>query len=198
MSSNPRRGTGQSRRPLLARDIERANKETRSAAEAAEFLGVHYTTYKKYAMMYGLFEEQKNPSGKGIPKVLVHGAFGLQEIFDGKHPNYDRTRLKERLLHAGLLPIRCNLCTFSERRVGDGRCPLVLDYKDGDRFNLTLENLQVICLNCCYLTTGVIGASRIEGLPFFPATFDRDVIEFGALTDEDLTEIRTEVWDDAD
>ena len=47
--------------------LEWANKQTLSCRQAAKLLGVSYNTYKKYAKLYGVFEEQKNPSGVGIP-----------------------------------------------------------------------------------------------------------------------------------
>jgi hypothetical protein len=59
---------------LLQRDIERAQRETRSHAEAARFLNVAFTTYKKYARAYGLYDtDHKNPSGKGISKLKSKG-----------------------------------------------------------------------------------------------------------------------------
>ena len=61
-----KRGLGA--RPLLESEIKDIQSKSRSAAEAARLLGVSYNTYKKYARLYGVFEDLKNPSGLGIKK----------------------------------------------------------------------------------------------------------------------------------
>lgn len=121
MGVQPQRGTGYSRRPLLRRDIEIAQANTRSGHEAARYLKVNYGTYKKYAKMYGVFEDHINPSGKGISRKKTKGLYGLDSILAGEHPNYDRGKLKERLINAGYLSEDCALCGFKEKRVADGQ-----------------------------------------------------------------------------
>lgn len=148
MGVNPLRGVGPSKRPLLESDIKRAQENTRSASEAARFLHVDYKTYKKYAKMYGLFEQHKNPTGKGIARVKKRGKFGLDDILSGKHPTYDKTRLKERIIRAGYLAEECALCGYNKKRELDGRCPLILHCVDGNEHNLKLDNLQLRCYNC--------------------------------------------------
>ena len=148
-------------KPLLQRDIVYAQSQTRSHAEAARYLNVSFTTYKRYARAYNLYEnEHKNKAGKGISKLKSKGLFGLQEILDGKHPNYDRHKLKERLVKAGYLPNECGVCGHASHRP-DGRGPYLLTYKDNNRHNLSLENLQLICYNCQFLTTGRITIDAI-------------------------------------
>ena len=53
-------------RPIPKSRIEWAIKSTLSIRAAAKYLGVSYNTFKKYAIMYDLFESNKNQSGKGI------------------------------------------------------------------------------------------------------------------------------------
>ena len=48
--------------------IVNAQENTPSARQAALWLGVTYNTYKKWAKYYGVFEDHKNQSGKGIKK----------------------------------------------------------------------------------------------------------------------------------
>jgi hypothetical protein len=172
---------------LLQRDIERAQRETRSHAEAARFLNVAFTTYKKYARAYSLYDtDHKNPSGKGISKLKSKGLFGLEEIFEGKHPNYDRHKLKERMIRAGYLPNECSICAHNKQRP-DGRGPYTLDYIDGNRLNLQKDNLQLICFNCQYLTTG-----RISLIPELPTSFsDADYTEI--LDVDELERLRDEL-----
>jgi len=144
-------------KPLLKRDIELAQSKTKSAAGAARYLGVSYNTYKKYAKMYGIHERHLNPGGKGIPKNADAGTrIPLSDILDGKHPSYNIKMLKNRLIKSGLFDEECAMCGFNERRVTDYKMPLILVFKDGDRSNHALENMDLLCFNCAFLTVGEI------------------------------------------
>ena len=148
-------GGGTNRRPLLKRDIEEAQRHSLSAHEAARWLGVSYTTYKKYARLYDLHEQHLNPGGKGIPKPHVEGKrFPLADILGGKHPSYDVHKLKERLIKTGYLDEQCSLCGFDERRILDYKKPLMLVFKDGNPTHHQLDNLYLLCFNCAFLTVG--------------------------------------------
>lgn len=155
-----RRGMGA--RPLLESEIRAIQKKARSAAEAARLLDVSYNTYKKYAQLYGIFEDLKNPSGFGIKKgsTLSPKHYDLDDILAGKHPNYPIWKLKKRLLLSGYLEEKCNNCGFEERRVIDHRIPLVLDFLDGDRKNFSYDNLRVLCFNCSFLINGNLTGPR--------------------------------------
>ena len=63
-----KRGLGA--RPILESQIKAAQAASRGAFEAARTLGISYNTYKKYAKMYGLFENLKNPYGYGINRAV--------------------------------------------------------------------------------------------------------------------------------
>ena len=52
---------GMGAKPILEWEIRDAQKKARSAAEAARLLGTSYNTYKKWAKIYGVFEDLKNP-----------------------------------------------------------------------------------------------------------------------------------------
>ena len=49
---------------------------------------------------------------------------------------------------------KCNCCGFEEKRLTDGKVPLVLDFKDGDRKNHKYDNLRMLCFNCSFLLNG--------------------------------------------
>ena len=53
-------------KPIPKSRIEWAIRSTLSIRAAAKHLGVAYNTFKKYAIMYELFEKNKNNKGKGI------------------------------------------------------------------------------------------------------------------------------------
>ena len=61
LEQRPRGKRGIGARPLLESEIKSAQEKSRSAFEAARTLGVSYNTYKKYAQLYGIFENLKNP-----------------------------------------------------------------------------------------------------------------------------------------
>ena len=68
--------------------------------------------------------------------------------------NYSPKELKERLIHESLIKEECNKCGFNERRVVDYKVPLILNFKDGNKKNWKLENLELLCYNCYFLNVG--------------------------------------------
>ena len=97
---NRRMKRGLGAKPILESEIRDAQKKARSAMEAARLLGISYNTYKKYARQYNIFEDLKNPDGKGIRKGynIKRGKFSLDDILAGKYPDYPIWKLKQRLL----------------------------------------------------------------------------------------------------
>ena len=149
------------RRPLLQAEIELAIKNSQSAKGAARFLGVSYNTFKKYAEMYinddniSLFESCKNPTGKGIKHIVDYDKmYQLDDILAGKYPEYKDWRLKDRLVRMGYLEESCFNCGYCERRVTDEKIPLILEYRDEDPGNRSLENLHLLCYNCHFQLVG--------------------------------------------
>lgn len=78
----------------------------------------------------------------------------IKAILEGKHPGYNRYRLKERLLRSGEFEEKCDCCGFEERRITDYTVPLLLDHLNGDRTDHVRENLRMLCFNCYYLQVG--------------------------------------------
>jgi hypothetical protein len=143
-------------RILLRSQIEEAQRHTDSNAGAARWLGVSYKMYKKYAVLYGLFDRHANPTGKGIDKGFSRRptSIPLRDILAGKHPKYSLAKLKNRLIARNKIEEACCLCGFHERRITDGKVPLMLTFVDGDQSNFRLANLELRCYNCMFLTTG--------------------------------------------
>lgn len=150
-------------RPLLEGEIRAAQDLSATAAESARKLGVSYNTYKKYAKVYGIMERCKCTDLKGRPKVHnpYRGKYPLEELLAGMHPTYPPHRLKKKLSKAKVKEERCEVCGYAEQRITDGRIPLVLAFRDGDRTNHVLENLEMVCYNCYHNTHGnLFGATK--------------------------------------
>jgi hypothetical protein len=157
-------GDGRPGYNITETEIRYAMSNTKSNHQAARFLRVSYETYRKYAKQYmdstsgkSLFELHKNIRGKGIHKgsFLKRTSYeeSMQRIFNGERPNIPIREFKSKLIRHHYLEEKCALCGFEERRVIDYSIPLMLDFIDGDRKNFKLDNLQLICYNCSYLTS---------------------------------------------
>jgi hypothetical protein len=152
------RGTkrGLGAKPILESQIKDAQSTSRSAFEAARKLGISYNTYKKYAKLYGIFEDLKNPYGIGIEraKKIKNKKYHIDDLIAGKHLKYPLFKFKNKLFDSGYLPKVCCSCGFSEERITDGKMPLLIDFLDGNLNNRKLENIRALCYNCFFLLVG--------------------------------------------
>jgi hypothetical protein len=145
---------GRPKRMLLESEIMAAQSISKTEAEAGRKLGVSFMTYRKYAKMYGLYGRCANAAGKGTNKPVRNedaGKYPLNQILEGKFPNYSTNRLKTRMLRCNRIEKKCNKCGFSEQRISDYQVPLLLNYIDGNAKNKLRENVELICYNCYYL-----------------------------------------------
>ena len=136
-------------------------ENTRSNRGAARFLRCSFVHYKKYARTYTndegitLWEAHKNPSGKGIPKYLPNKGkkAPLKELIEGKLSvdSFEPAKIKQRLIFEGYLKEECSRCGFHEERVTDQKIPLILQFKDKNKKNYELSNIELMCYNCSYL-----------------------------------------------
>ena len=163
-TNNRRMKRGLGAKALMESEIKEAQGKARSAMEAARILGESYNTYKKYAKLYGIFEDLKNPEGVGIQKGfnIKKGKYSLDDILKGEYPDYPVWKLKRRLISNGYMLEKCNECGFEERRLTDHKVPLVLDHMDGDRTNHKYDNLRMLCLNCSFLINGNLTGPKKE------------------------------------
>jgi hypothetical protein len=146
-----RRGRGY--RPLLRSEIEEAKRHSPFAARQAKWLGVHFETFKKYAVLYGIYEPRPNEKGKRNLFDPERGQYPLNKILAGDYadtPAVSDWMVKDKLIRSGTCLPRCNICGYDKRRIGDNKICLLLDHRDGNVRNFKLENLQLLCLNCTY------------------------------------------------
>jgi len=151
-------------KPLSKQDILNAMDKTSSNRAAARYLHVSFNHYKKFAKLYknnkgiDLWEAHKNQAGQGIPKLLRNSGteVGIFDIVNGHidPSSFTPERIKQKMISEGLLEEKCSQCGFQERRVIDYKTPLVLNFKDGNKRNYTLENVSLMCYNCYFLFVG--------------------------------------------
>ena len=157
-------GRGRESMNIPESDVRYAIANTKSNAEAARFMKISFTTWKKYAKMYidsatgkTLYDLHTNQAGVGITKDTTKATasvYTIDKILQGEYPKYPVWKLRNRLLALSILPDECACCGYNEPRVTDGTVPLLLDHMDGDTTNHRIENLQMLCLNCYYQQTG--------------------------------------------
>ena len=160
-------------KPLSKQQIQAAMNKTKSNRAAARYLGVSYIHYKKWAQNYdsetheNLFEQHKNQAGKGIPKFL-NGSVkqpAVLDIIEGRvdPSHFTAAKIRDRMIGEGYLNDCCAGCGFNERRVLDYKVPLIMNFKDGNKKNYKLDNVELLCYNCYFLTVGdIFNAKQIQ------------------------------------
>jgi hypothetical protein len=160
-------------------DLLRAMKVTKSIRAAARYLNCSYQHIKPYFKSYRvddndpnsptLFDVHKNQVGKGIPKFLKHHGKDpdLKKILNGElyTESFSIDKFKRRLIQEAILAEECSCCGFNEQRVSDYRVPLLINFKNGNKRDWKLENIEFLCYNCYYLTIGdIFTPKQIQGI----------------------------------
>jgi hypothetical protein len=142
--------------PDWKEQVINASIKGQSGAASAAILGIKYDTYKKYAKKYECFVT--NQSGKGMKNINPLNKYKLQDILDGKHPQYKSYALKNRLIKASLLEHKCNKCGVED---WNGEfLALELNHINGNSWDHTLKNLEILCPNCHAQTPTYRGRNR--------------------------------------
>lgn len=131
---------------ITKEQIEAAILTSNSMAEVAAKLKLHFSTFKRYALKFGLYEPNIGRKGVSKPKQDGVGKIPLNEILEGKYPSYQTYKLKKRLYKEGLKKNKCEECGIDSWNGKVLECEL--DHIDGDRTNHKFSNLKVLCLNC--------------------------------------------------
>jgi hypothetical protein len=180
----PRTRRGGGYRPLLAYEIIDAKETLKkrrpevNEAMVARFLGVNYFTYKKYAKIYGLWDPKPNVKGKSGICDPERGKHPLSEILEGKYPDYPVFRIKDKLIRGGIKEAKCENCGFKEKRVIDGKVPLILNFMDENPKNHRLENIKLYCYNCTFTSgRGYIRKGNHYFDPDFLQDADKEIAE---------------------
>jgi hypothetical protein len=143
--------------------ILEAMSKTTSNNKAAEYLNISYATYKKYAKAYRddhtgrtLFDVHMNQPGKGVQgRAWINGQFRVhwdKILTTGQKATSERIqKLRSQLKEYGKLEEKCYRCGFCTKRLEDSKVPLVLNFKNGDKTDWTIQNLEYVCYNCMFL-----------------------------------------------
>lgn len=164
------------RKKFLSReDIERAQSHTVSNKAAARFLGCSYSHYQVYSKLYKddagvtLWDKHKNRGAPGVGRLGYNikknqsHQIKLLDVLSGKVPfNFSENLdvLKHKLIFEGFLPECCNNCGFREKRITDLKVPLLINYRDGNKTNWQLDNLEFLCYNCYFITVGNVFSDK--------------------------------------
>ena len=123
--------------------------ECKTMAYASKKLGMAYSTFIRKAKKLKCYKP--NQGAKGTKK-LSGTKIPLNEILDGKHPQFQSYKLKKRLIEESLLKDECSICGWDEKPSSNEFTPCELDHINGDSLDHRLCNLRILCPNCHSLT----------------------------------------------
>ena len=165
---------GRNPKPITREQLLAAMKMTKSNMACARYLGISYMHYSRYAKSYideetgkTLFDLHKNQSGKGIRKFLGGKDLDLEALMSGELfvKSLNVNRYKDKLIQEGYIEEKCNSCGFNEQRVNDYKAPLLVHFKDGNKMNWKIENIELLCYNCYFLQIGdVFNTKQIKNI----------------------------------
>ena len=142
------------RRKVITKNmILESQKHTKSNMEASRWMNVCYTTYKKWAKYYGVFEQHLNQKGNGIKKGFAVRTVNVEDIVLGKREpprRWSQSVVKEELIDKGYWQDECSNCGYNEENMATGKTCLGIDFTDGDSKNWLLDNIRLLCSNCYY------------------------------------------------
>ena len=135
-------------------------KTCSTMSEACSKIGIHFNTFKRKAIKLNCYNP--NSGGKGTKKDwIANRAIDLNEILEGKHPQYQTFKLKNRLYSEGIKINQCEICNINSWNEMTIQCEL--DHINGNSSDHRLENLRILCPNC-HSQTHTFRAKNIKPL----------------------------------
>lgn len=135
---------------ITDQEIIEITTKSQTMALAAKRCGMAYTTFIRHAKRLGIYKP--NQGGKGTKKKAHANKISIQEILEGKHPQYQTYKLKTRLIDEGYKEDKCEKCGWHEKLEDSKYTPCELHHIDGNPENHLLSNLIILCPNCHSLT----------------------------------------------
>lgn len=144
---------------LTEDQVRYAAEQSFNNSEAARFLKISTDTWKRYASVFiegstqlSYYEYLRQKKRVKVRKPNpAKSSILIQDIFNGKHPNYDLNKFVNRIIDEGYKLAECEMCGCHERRLTDKKLPLTVTFVDGNKKNKSLDNVQILCLNCNFL-----------------------------------------------
>lgn len=116
-------------------------KEHLTLHEASKKLNVTVITLWRRAKKLNLAWKNKEYRGQNAGNKIP-----LNDILNGKYPEYQTFKLKKRLISENIKSNKCEVCYITE---WNGKALVMqLDHIDGNPHNHKLDNLRMICPNC--------------------------------------------------
>ena len=152
------------RRKVITKNmILEAQKHTKSNIAAAKWMNVCYTTYKKWAKYYCIFDQHLNQKGDGIKKGFAVRTVNVEDIVLGKREpprRWSQSVVKEELISKGYWQDECAHCGYNETNLATDKICLGIDFEDGNSKNWVLENIRLLCANCYYSFNGYFPSAK--------------------------------------
>ena len=124
-------------------NIEEAIKSSSSMRKAALKLEMPFSTFKIKAKKLGVYKPNQGANGSSKPSKKK---IPLEEILEGKHPQYQSNKLRTRLIEEGYKSKRCECCGNTQW-LGKP-ISLEVDHINGISADHRIENLKILCPNC--------------------------------------------------
>ena len=128
--------------------IEACNNNL-SMAKAASALGLHFNTFKRYAVEYGCYKP--NQAGKGITKNKPKQIVNITDYAS-------RASVRKTVINENLIPYECSECGIKDWR--GKKLSLHLDHINGCNGDNRIENLRFLCPNCHSLIETYTGRNK--------------------------------------
>lgn len=119
--------------------------ESNTMSEAASRIGLHFNSFKRKALKLGCYTPNQGSKNTEKPWMRER-SISLNEILEGKYPQYQTFKLKNRLFEAGLKINKCEECGICEWNSKPLMCEL--DHINGNSHDHRLSNLKILCPNC--------------------------------------------------
>ena len=133
-------------------EIEQWIAEGKTKAQMARELGCNPKTINPILQRLGL-EYTGNRGCKGLSKPNGR-ELSLLEYLE-KSIDIQSNKVRKKLLNEGYKEYRCECCGLTEWL--NEPIPLELHHKDGNHFNNSLDNFQLLCPNCHAKTSSYRG-----------------------------------------
>lgn len=154
--SNSWEKSGRKPKEILKEEFIKVCSESESMNHAASKLGLHHTTFKKYAQKYNCYKP--NQAGKGIKKKGTTTVWDIKKWNDDEIIVGTRSVIRKWILRLNLIEYKCNRCKIS--KWNGEKIPLELNHINGNGWEHKKSNIEWLCPNCHSQTHSFRGKNK--------------------------------------